>query len=273
MSTQPWHCDAALLRRYASGETDIALSASVEAHLIGCAICRTAVSSLADPDTLTQAWEGVRDAIQRPPLPLLLRLLSRAGLNEEDAALLSASQPLHGPWALATTGVLAFAAAASFPGAALGQALYLLVAPLVPVLGVVAAFAATDPMTELTNATPYSKTRLALLRTLAVVTTTVPLVAVMGAVAGIGLLSIAWLGPAFGLTLAALVALTWWSPMVTSTTVSVVWAVVVSIAYARHDVVAAVQLDAQICYLLVAGLTAAGLAARIRAAHTPGGYA
>jgi hypothetical protein len=151
--------------------------------------------------------------------------------------------------------------------------LYLLVAPLVPVLGVVGAFAATDPLTELTNATPYSKMRLALLRTLAVVTATVPLVVVMGGVAHVGWLSVAWLGPAFGLTLTALVALTWWPPWVTGTGASIVWAVVVAVAFERHDLTAAIQLQAQICYLIVAAATAAGLTARIRAAHTPGGYA
>ncbi len=214
-------------------------------------------------------WAGIREAIQSPPL----RLLRRVGLGAEDAALLGASQSLRGPWTLATVVVLCFAVAASWPGAVLGKALYLLVAPLVPVLGVVGAFAATDPLTELTNATPYSKMRLALLRTLAVVTATVPLVVVMGGVAHVGWLSVAWLGPAFGLTLTALVALTWWPPWVTGTGASIVWAVVVAVAFERHDLTAAIQLQAQICYLIVAAVTAAGLTARIRAAHTPGGYA
>jgi hypothetical protein len=128
-------------------------------------------------------------------------------------------------------------------------------------------------MTELTNATPYSKVRLALLRTLAVVTTTVPLVVVMGAIAGLGWMSVAWLGPAFGLTLTALVGLTWWPPAVTSTSISAIWAAVVAFMFMRHDLTAAIHFQAQICYLALAAVTAAGLAARIRAAHTPGGYA
>jgi hypothetical protein len=169
--------------------------------------------------------------------------------------------------------VLVFAVAASFPGAVLGKALYLLVAPLVPVLGVAAAFAAADPLTELTNATAYSKTRLALLRTAAVVVTTVPLVVVMGAVSGIGWTAVAWLGPGLGLTLTALAALTWWSPRAAGGAVSFAWTAVVCAAYLRHHVDAAVHLPAQACYLALAALTAGVLAARIRTAHTPGGYA
>ncbi|TYB45534.1 hypothetical protein [Actinomadura chibensis] len=271
MST--WHCDAALLRRYTAGETDLVASASIEAHLVRCAGCRAGVAALADPDPLERVWTGVRETIQRPRLPLALRLLRRAGLSAEDAALLAASRSLRGPWTLATVAVLVFAVAASWPGAVLGTALYLLVAPLVPVLGVVAAFTATDPLVELTNATPYSKTRLALLRTVAVIATTVPLVTVMGAVAGIGWLAVAWLTPALGLTLAALVALTWWPPPVVGGAVSGLWVAVVAAAYLRDDLDDAVRPTAQICYLVLAAITVAVLAARIRAARTPGGYA
>ena len=169
-----------------------------------------------DSAELALAWTGIRAAIQRPALPPVLRLLRRIGLSEQDSVLLSASQSLRGPWTLATSAILVFAVAASFPGQSIGQALYLLVAPLVPVLGVVAAFAAGDTGAELTGPTPYSKTRLALLRTAAVIVTTVPLVVALGAIVpGIGWLAIAWLGPALGLTLTALVALTWFRPAIT----------------------------------------------------------
>lgn len=273
MSQQQWHCEASLLRRYTSGQTDFALSSSIETHLLRCATCRSALSDLTDPVVLARAWDGIREVIQRPPLPLPLRLLRRCGLSQEDAVLLSASQSLRGSWVLATIALLIFTVLASFPGDPAGKAFYLLVAPLVPVLGVVAAFASTDPTLELTNATPYSKTRLALLRTVAVTTTTVPLVVAMGAIIpGMGWLSVAWIGPALGLTLAALVALTWWTPEVTGATVSIAWAVVVALAYAHDNVAAAVQLQAQIGYLGLAALTAAILAAHVRSARTPGGY-
>jgi hypothetical protein len=274
MSTGNWHCDPIVLRRYVSGDADAVSSASVEQHLIRCAACRADLTPLVDPDQLARAWTGVREEIARAPLPVPLRLLRRAGLREEDAALLNASRTLYVPWILVTVALCVVAVAASMPGDQLGQALYLLVAPLVPVLGVAFAFHTTDPMVELTNATAYSKLRLVLLRTMAVIVTTVPLVVGMGAlVAGIGWLSVAWLGPAFGLTLLTLVGLTWWRPVPVSSVIGAGWAIVVSVGYRHHDVAAAIRLDVQIWYLVLGAVTAVALAVRIRSAHTPGGYA
>ena len=262
------------LPQYTSGRTNLALSASIEAHLVGCADCRLLLASGTDSAALALVWAGIQAAIQRPALPPVLRLLRRIGLNEQDGVLLSASQSLRGPWTLATSAILVFAVAASFPGQLIGQAFYLLVAPLVPVLGVVIAFAAGDTGAELTGATPYSKTRLALLRTAAVIVTTVPLVVALGAIVpGIGWLAIAWLGPALGLTLTALVALTWLRPAITGSVLSLSWLVVVGLAYGHHHLRAAVVGDVQLGYLALAVVTAGLLIARIRSAHTPGGYA
>jgi hypothetical protein len=274
MTTQAWHLDDQLLSRYLADDVDMALAASVEAHLVRCAGCRAALAGQTNPVELAPVWAGVQAAIQRPPVPLPLRVLRRLGVSERDVVLLNAAELLRGPWTFATAVVLIFAVVASWPGNIAGQAAYLLVAPLVPVLGVVGAFAATDPVVEITNATPYSKTRLALLRSGAVIVTTVPLVVFVGAVMpGIGWLAVAWLGPALGLILATLVALTWWSPVNAGTAVSIVWAAVITAAYVRHDLMSAIERDAQIGYLVVAALIGAGLVARIRTAHTPGGYA
>jgi hypothetical protein len=274
MNSPRWHCDDDLLERYASDETDVGLAASIEAHLIACGICRDRLTAHADLTDITEIWTGVREVIQRPPLSPVLRLLKKSGLEESDAVLLSASQSLRGLWTLATVVVLVLAVLASYPGHPIGRALYLLVAPLILVLGVVAAFNVRDPTSEFTIATPYSKIRLALLRTAAVTLTTVPLVVAMGAIVpGVGWLSIAWLGPALAMTLTALVLLTWWTPEATGATLSLVWIAVVSTEYGRHHVNAAVHADAQLCYLLLAAVTAVVLMFRVRAARTPGGYA
>jgi hypothetical protein len=268
-TVQGWHCEPPLLRRYLDGATDLVLSASVEAHLIGCAGCREVLAGLADPVPLQRAWGGVLEAVQRPPLPLPLRVLRRLGLSERDAVLLSASQSLRGPWAFATAVLLIFAAVASMPDVYLGRTFYLTVAPLVPVLGVVGAFTPT----ELTVVTPYSKVRLALLRTAAVIVTTVPfIVAFGGIVTDIGWLAVAWMGPGLGLTLTALVLLTWWPPMRTGAVLTGVWLAVV-IAYGRHDVLVTVRPPAQLAYLALACITAVALYIRIRLNRTPGGYA
>ena len=58
MSTQAWHCDAPMLRRYADGAVDLALAASIEAHLIRCADCRAALAGQTDPVELAPGWAG-----------------------------------------------------------------------------------------------------------------------------------------------------------------------------------------------------------------------
>lgn len=269
-----WHCDVELLRRYTAGRADPVLSASVEAHLVRCAGCRAELARLADRSAFEPVWAGVRTAIARLVPPLPLRLLRRLGLPEPDAVLLAAARSLRGPWLLATVTVLVFAVAAAWTGGRTGLAAYLLVAPLVPVLGVVAAFSTDPALAELTTATPYSKVRLALLRTAAVTVTTVPLVAAVGgALPGVGWLAFAWLGPALGLTVAALVALTWLSPTVTGSGLATCWALAVGAGYSRRDLDVLVGPDAQVGYLVLTVLAAAVLAARLRSARTPGGYA
>lgn len=273
MSTDSWHASDEMVRRYARGETGIAVMASVEAHLMRCAACRDRIASeVTEP--LEPAWARVADRIQAPQAPVVVRLLRRLGLSETDAVLLSAARSLSGAWTLATVAVVVFAALAAIPGVAQGDGLYLLVAPLVPVLGVVAAFGSADPLAGLASTTPYSKARLALLRTVAVVITSVPLSISVGVVIpGIAWLAFAWLLPALALVLLTLVAMTWWEPEPVGITVAAAWAAVVAAAYASHDVAAAVRIELQIVYLVLAVLAAVALTFRIRAARTPGGYA
>src|ERR1700733_9763438 len=111
-----WHCDADLVRQYTSARTNLAVSASIEAHLVGCADCRSLLVNGTDSAELAVVWTVIRAPIRRPTRPPVLRLLGRFGLSEQDGVLLSASQSLRGPWTLATSAILVFAVAASFPG-------------------------------------------------------------------------------------------------------------------------------------------------------------
>jgi hypothetical protein len=273
MSTHTWHASDEMLRSYARGETGIAVMASVEAHLLHCAACRERIApEVAAP--LDEAWTRVANRIQAPPLPFVVRVMRRCGLSESDSVLLAAARALNGAWLLATLAVVVFAAVAAIPSETQGQALYLLVAPLVPVAGVVAAFASSDPLAGLTSTTPYPKARLALLRTVAVVITSVPLSIAIGvAIPGIAWLAFAWLMPALALTLITLVGMTWWKPEPVGFAIALVWVTVIVVARANHDVAGAVGLEQQVVFGVLAALAAVALTFRLGAARTPGGYA
>lgn len=273
MSTGTWHATDETLHGYARGEAGIAVMASVEAHLLHCADCRQRIAAV-NGEPLEAAWTGVLDRIHEPRPPLVVRVLRRCGLSEADGVLLTAARSLTGAWLLATLAVVIFAAVASIPSDRAGKALYLLVAPVVPVAGIVAAFASTDALAALVGTTPYSKARLALLRTLAVVVTSVPLVIVVGlAIPGIAPLAFAWLLPALALTLVALVGLTWWRAEPVGLGVALAWVLVLSVARDGRDLASAVSPPLQLVYLAVAVVAALSLAWRIGAAHTPGGSA
>jgi hypothetical protein len=274
MSTDTWHASGEMLGAYARGEGGLATTASVEAHLMACPECRARVALKVQPGPLDATWSAVADRLHAEKLPFVVRLLRRAGLSENDSVLLAAARSLDGAWTLATLAVLVFAALAAIPGVADGRALYLLVAPLVPVIGVVAAFQSSDPLAALTITTPYSQARLALLRTVAVVVTSVPAAVAIGfVVPGIAWLAFAWLLPALALTVITLLAMTWLEPEQAGAGVVITWSVLIALAYANHDIANVVRPGLQVVYLAVAVIAAAGLALRIGAARTPGGYA
>ena len=93
----------------------------------------------------------------------------------------------------------AFLAADVSDGTALWP--FLLVAPLVPVLGVAAAYGPRhDPLETLVVTAPYGRTRLILVRTLAVLVSVLPVTALLGlALPGPPWVAAAWLGPALAL--------------------------------------------------------------------------
>lgn len=275
MSRNEWHVDDETLRDYARGRVAFGTAASVEAHLVRCGACRRRFPAEQAEPMLEASWTKVQHTIQTPPEPSVIRLLRRLGLSEADGVLLSAARSLNGGWTLATLAVVVCAALAAAFGDAGANAPYLLVSPLVPVAGVVVAFASVDPLDELTAATPYPKARLALLRTFAVVVTSVPLAIGVGlAIPGIAWLAFAWLLPALVLTLVTLIAMTWWAPEPAGAVSAVIWLGVIAVAYADdRDVAAAFGPTSQVVYLALAIVAACALAFQLRTARTPGGHA
>ncbi|HEX2806753.1 MAG TPA: zf-HC2 domain-containing protein [Kineosporiaceae bacterium] len=211
--TEEWHADPALLSRYLAGALDAVTGSSVEQHVNRCATCRNAVGSLLEPRLVERTWAGIREAVERPSLPSVLRLARRCGLPEPTAVLLAGAASLRGAWLVGAFLSLCFATMAAYASGGTALAPFLLVAPLAPVLGVGAAYGPRqDPLEALIATAPYGRTKLILLRTIAVLVSVLPGTALLGlAIPGpshaAAAVSLAWSGVVLGSTRA--LAPTW----------------------------------------------------------------
>lgn len=178
------HASPDLLARYTAGaDLPVDVLWAVEAHLEACAACRAGLAGAVathGPDVAAvtdRAWHVVAS-----------RLSPRAPRRAWRPKLFRWAAPAALPW-LAMT-VFVPVAALVFDLAARGMdrtgpPVLLLLAPVVPVLGVAASWSRRfDPMGELVCATARSGLALVLRRTLAVLVVVIPVLAVAGALAG-----------------------------------------------------------------------------------------
>ena len=251
-----WHLDEATLARYARGETTAAVAASAEAHLTACAHCRALLAPAVPAARLDGIWDSVEAQVDHASLPLLERLLLRAGLSETSARLLAATPSLSTAWlgAIAAASVFASVAASSSRD---GLLAYLALAPMLPVAGVAAAYGRlADPAYELSIASPYSMLRLLLLRSVAVVGTTLVLTGLAGLLlAGDGWQAAAWLLPALALSVVTLALSARVAPVWAATGVLGGWVTALALAYAADSPMAVfgVYGQAAAAALLLAG--------------------
>ncbi|KOV83264.1 hypothetical protein [Nocardia sp. NRRL S-836] len=186
------HPGERLLRRYARGDDDIAADQlwAVESHLETCAPCRGRLA----PDPLTDTvWAGLAPLLDHTPQMPPARTWRRR--------LTAWVSPAAGPWlamvVLVTTVAVALDRLSSAaPG---GVSLVLLVAPVLPVLGVAASWGrALDPAHELIAATPRAGLPLVFRRTAAVLAVVVPGLLAAGSATGAALAQ--WLLPCLAFT-------------------------------------------------------------------------
>lgn len=206
-SATAWHVDAELFDAYAKGRLTPSRVMAVDAHLQACVQCRAAVPT--DSAWLDHSWSRVTEALQTPRLSPGERLLTAVGMPEHRVRLLAATPALRWSWFLATAAVLSFGVAAASTGQAgarMTLLLFLVFAPVLPVLAVATAYGPpADPMHEITAATPMAGPSLVLWRA----TSVVGISMAMGAVAAVllpgpGWLAAAWLLPAFLLCVSTL---------------------------------------------------------------------
>jgi hypothetical protein len=239
MSTA-WHVPAELLDAWVAGEVGPTVAASVEQHLTVCPTCRSAVVAPVAADgalDLDRVWTGIADQVEAAPTPLVGRMMARLGMRPSDALLLGATSAFTASWVAATAAVVGLTFAMSVMRPSSAVAVYLLLAPLVPLAGVAAAYGReVDPIHELGVASPYPQLRLLLLRTAAVLVVSVPVTVAAGLALDPWWVAVAWLLPGLALVVVLLVATTWCLPGVAAGAVGVLWAVIAVTAYRFDEV-------------------------------------
>ncbi len=150
--------------------------------------------------------EAVRIPSREPSLD---RALMRLGIHDDAARIVAATPALRASWLIAASTAALFAISGEHADPRMLTVL-LVLAPVLPVAGVAAAYGPwSDPMYEVTQATPSSGFRVLLLRSIAVLSAAGILVSAAAlALPGAGLTAVAWVLPALGLCAASLTVAT-----------------------------------------------------------------
>ncbi len=225
-SAASWHLTRQEWRAYTAGTLPLDRESALEAHIICCPVCRARAREIAgDPQPI---WQAVHARIDHPRSALPLRILTRLGVSDSDLVVIASVDDLRLPWAIAVGGAIACAFVTALSGVG-DLPVFLALAPLVPVMAVTAAFDATDPLRELSNATAYPRLRLTLLRTLATLAVALPAVLLLGSMVP-GVADSMWLWPIPGLLLTAttLLLLSWLSARTAAAISALSWLAMVS---------------------------------------------
>lgn len=208
-----WHTNEEMLRDYTGGALGAAHAASVEAHLTECADCRATIATLVDRPRLDRSWTAIADRLDDGGSAAHVeRVLRRVGIAEHRVHLVTTTPALRSP---SLVGVLAVLFGVSLlnaldSGDPSNVFVFLVLAPLLPIVGVAVAFGSIgDPGRELVASTPTPAFELLLVRTVAVVAATTVLTALASLLLPFDWHAIAWLLPSLGLTAAVLALATW----------------------------------------------------------------
>lgn len=259
--TTAWHVDDAALARWVEGTDGSVTGASVEQHLLTCAACRAKVP--AEP-VVDQVWARVRDVVEVPRRTVLERVLRRTGLSEADARVVAVSPAFRAAWLVGLSVLLAFVTLAGGYGDGRGQWAFLVVAPLVPCLGVALGYdPELDDALETECATPFSRVRLVVLRSVALLAVALPAL-VLASLLLPGSLAYGWLVPAAGCTALVLAVSTWFAPLTAAGVVATGWVVLVSMVAQRRSPATVLDGGHLAAYALVGGVAVLAVVLRRR---------
>lgn len=238
-----WHVDDTVAIAYGTRRLDAVQRASVEAHAVRCKDCRAILAASATGDhgradlDLDQLWTRIEAAVSAPELGRCGRALLRLGASMSDVVVTRVVAAQSRQWTIATTLVLAVTAVAAVLGPVDStHAAFLVVAPLVPALGVAATYRLVPHGIDLLErASPFSPARMLLWRSAYVVVTAVPVAVAAGAaVLHHPGAAVSWLLPALACTLCVAAASTWHDPVRPAAFVALGWTSVI-IAWQVRD--------------------------------------
>ena len=249
-----WHADDAQLEHYAAGTLDDARAFSLETHLLACEECRARTAPLADHARVETVWADVHELVDEPRCTPVEWILVRLGVRDHIARLLAATPSLGASWLLAVAFSLGFAALAAQQSAR-GLVVFLVLAALLPLAGVAAAYGpGIDPTYEIGVVAPMSSFHLILVRAVAVLGSTAALAALAAlTLPHVGWMAAAWLVPSLALTVVSLALATFVPPVLASGSVALLWASIVTFtARIADDRLVAFRPGVQIGLLIIA---------------------
>ena len=198
------------------------------------------------------------------PGGFLERGLVRIGVREHVARIVAATPSLRMSWIAAAVVGMGFSGWAASAGPK-GVIAFLVVAPLLPVAGVAAAYGPwADPMHEMAQASPMSGVHVVLLRSVAVLVTT----SIIGVVAAAAIpetdwTAVAWLLPSLALTLASLALSTFMPIHRAAAVITALWlAALLAIGSRAEDGLEAFRGTGQLVFFVLVVASSAVLAWR-----------
>lgn len=244
-----WHVPDDWLARFVDQPAlvDGLSAASIEQHLSACDRCQTRLASRFPADELSAVWDEVADRIDRTTDGIVGRWTERLGLATAPVRLLAATPALRVGALLALVAIVTAVAWVSRRADAAG--VFLLLAPVVPVVLVTASFApGSDPAGEAGLATPMYGFALIVRRAVALELVAVAVLALGSLFVPLdGLRSVAWLLPALALSLATMAGSVRWRPATMAVVLLATWfglAVLTTSRTAGHRLADAALFDA-----------------------------
>lgn len=208
-----------------------------------------------DPARLDANWRAITIELDAPRPPRAERALRAVGVPTTVVRMVAATPALRRSWYLSIVAVVLLGLGAADPADRGSLFALLVIAPLLPVLGVAMAYGANaDPSHEMQLATPTHGLRLVLVRAATVLVVSVGAVLIMAVSSPAARpMAAAWLLPALGVTAASLALMTLRPPRQATTIAAVAWFAAVLIArVAADDPLAAFRVGGQIAVAVVA---------------------